>query len=85
MTVGIKFDNNHSVKNNLELVNKIEEIQIPQNSKLASFDVTNMYSNIPIGETIEITKSLLNTNGITPNVIEEIRKLLKDFSKLFYV
>lgn len=72
----INIVNDFSVKNNLELVDKIISTKIPTNAKLVSFDVTNMYSNIPIAETIKITQELLIINKIDSKKIDEAINLL---------
>jgi len=72
----ITFENNHSVKNNIELVNKIESIKIPHGAKLASFDIVNMYTNIPIEETIKITEDLLTKNGLKTTEKYELINIL---------
>jgi hypothetical protein len=36
-----------SVKNTVQLINDLLEILYDQNLKLASFDIINMYSNVP--------------------------------------
>ena len=48
----INLTNNTTVKNNIDLVNKTQHVHIPHNSTLASFDITNLYTNVPINETI---------------------------------
>ena len=47
----IKLVNHTSIKNNIELVHNIKYKHIPHNSTLASYDITNLYTNIPIPET----------------------------------
>lgn len=80
----LKIDNDTSVKNNMELTDKIISTEIPKNGKLASFDVTNMYSNIPVAETIKITRNLLRQNNVNENKIDEVITLLDVISKQNY-
>ncbi len=80
----IQIQNDHSIKNNIELVNKIESIDIPPTAKLASFDITNMYTNIPTQETIQITKELLQKNGIKKEKIDEIITLITTITEQNY-
>jgi len=42
------------VKNTTHLINDLKEIQYDQNLRLASFDIKNMYTNIPTSELITI-------------------------------
>ena len=53
------FNKNYSLKNSLELVDLIKELTIEPRHTFASFDIVNLYTNVPINETLEITKSLL--------------------------
>ena len=55
----IILDNNHSIKNNFDFIEKTKNIDIKNNFKLASFDIVNMYTSIPIDETISILKNNL--------------------------
>jgi hypothetical protein len=40
-----------NVKDSIKLIHNLENIQIDENTKLRSFDITNMYTNIPVSET----------------------------------
>lgn len=73
----IKLSNNTSIKNNMELVDKIRSVSIPHGAKFASFDIVNMYSNIPIEETLRITKDLLIQNQVEIVKVDEVMGLLK--------
>ncbi|XP_049842672.1 uncharacterized protein LOC126293473, partial [Schistocerca gregaria] len=57
------FDNNR----NLELIDRIKNIHIPDTATLISFDVTSMYTCIPINETINIITQRLKQQGNTPD------------------
>nr|XP_023025382.1 uncharacterized protein LOC111513411 [Leptinotarsa decemlineata] len=48
----INRNNNHSVKNSMELTDRISTPNVSTNTKLFSFDIKNMYPNIPINESI---------------------------------
>ena len=51
-----------NVKSSLHLMNDLKEIPLDQNLRLASFDVGNMYSNVPTGE-----KKFAFLNSCVPN------------------
>lgn len=74
-TVDCSF--NHTVSNNLELVNKIKDINIPENSYLISLDISNLFTNIPIEEVVEIIKNKLSEKNTDTDTQEEIIILLK--------
>uniref|UniRef100_A0A8D9DWV2 Reverse transcriptase domain-containing protein n=1 Tax=Cacopsylla melanoneura TaxID=428564 RepID=A0A8D9DWV2_9HEMI len=46
----IKFQPKRSLKNNREFVEKIKNIVIPENAKLISFDVKNLFPSVPVQE-----------------------------------
>lgn len=58
----LHFDLDLHVTNSYELIEKIQDITIPNNAIFMSFDVTNMYSNIPVIETLSILKENLIKN-----------------------
>ena len=60
-----QIDNNIAVKNNTDLVTKIKDIHIPHNATLASFNVKNLCTNIPISETITILQKKTQTEQHT--------------------
>ncbi|XP_049832300.1 uncharacterized protein LOC126272991 [Schistocerca gregaria] len=69
-----KFEETYSVKNSYELINCLKEIQIPDTARFASLDITNLYTNIPVKETIEIIKNnlLKHKNLALPEIYEFI-------------
>jgi hypothetical protein len=50
----------------------LRQISIDGNTKLASLDISNMYTNIPISETKNILRHALVNNLVQPNEIQEI-------------
>ena len=53
--------------------------------RLASFDVTNLYTNVPVDETMTILRnSLINTNRLGRIEIDELMQLLKTILKQNY-
>ena len=58
-------------------MNKTQHIHIPHNSTLASFDITNLYTNVPIKETLITLEQLLKLNNIPETHINEIINLTK--------
>ena len=69
--------NNHSIKNSIEFINKIQNINIKKSYKIASLDIVNLYTNIPVTETICLVKeNLMNSHNLNSQQINEIIKLL---------
>lgn len=62
------YTNKYTIKNSRILAHKIKDIKIPQNGKFVSFDITNLYTNIPVTETIELIKRNLLTYGKVSNI-----------------
>ena len=56
----LKFQNHTAIKNGIELIRNIKKKHIPHNSTLASFDITNLYTNIP---TSEMLANMLKQNN----------------------
>ena len=44
----INLKNKYTIKNSLELAKKLTNIQITKEIKMASYDINNLYTNIPI-------------------------------------
>jgi hypothetical protein len=65
----------YNVKDSIELIHNLENLQIDENTKLCSFDITNMYTNIPINETKHIISEVLNDNE-TPTVEKQELEIL---------
>jgi len=59
----------------MHLIADLQEIPYNQNLRLASFDITNMYTNIPTHDLATIIKEICKKNHIDPNIIEDIIKL----------
>jgi hypothetical protein len=73
----LNYTQDYSVKNSLDLISKIKDVNIPTNTMFISFDVSNMYTNIPTKETMEILKENLRKNNVPKNELDDISKLLK--------
>lgn len=69
--------NNRSLKNSQDLIDKIKHNKWDKNTKMTSLDAINMYTNVPIGDTIIMVEQLLLTNGLSNNETNEVIILLK--------
>lgn len=73
----LKFNSRHSIKNSLELIKCLKNIELPNNSNLVSFDVVSLFSSIPTLELINIIYTNLHSNSnLSNNEILEIKTLL---------
>lgn len=74
----LNWESNFSILNTTELVNNIKNINIPDNSYFISFDIKDMYSNIPPRETLTILEQdLRNSNNLNNQQIRDIIQLTK--------
>ena len=86
------FSTKFQIKNSIELIKKIEFIKLPNNAKVISFDVTNLFPSIPVQDTITLVEKLLtskNTDIIIKQDILEVLKICLDqnyfeFNGTFY-
>jgi hypothetical protein len=62
----------YNIKNTTQLTQELKQITIDNNTKLASLDISNMYTNIPIAETKNILKQALINNLTQQNELDEI-------------
>ena len=80
----ITFKNHSAVRDTIHLVETIKNTHIPHNSTLASFDITNLYTNIPIAETLEILENMLKQNNTPQHTINEIINITNTITKQNY-
>lgn len=79
------FDKNYSLKNSYDFIDKTKETTLKQHQQLVSFDVENLYTNVPVGKTIElVTKNLREKSNLLPEAINEISILLTEVLKQNY-
>lgn len=72
----IEFNPKYVLKNSQDLIAKIKDVKIPDNSFLISLDVTNLYTNVPVEEVKEIVKEHLITNNIDQEILNNYVSLL---------
>lgn len=81
----IIIQNDNSISNSMHLINITKDIRIENNYKLASFDITNLYTNVPTQKTIEILKNNLeNTGKLEQHIINELLYILDKILKQNY-
>jgi hypothetical protein len=66
-----------NVRNSTHLIEDLHEIPYDQNIRIASFDITSMYTNISTHDLMTIIKEICQNNQIDINVQEDIMKLTK--------
>ena len=61
-----------NIKNTTELIQALKESPLNPDHKLASPDISNMYSNIPIAETRNIPNSIMKSNLLDSQTRQEL-------------
>ena len=71
------FDNfeTHNIRNSLDLVEKIRDIQLSDKDKLVSFDVVNLFPSVPKQQILKLLIKWLQEIGMKEEEIEENRML----------
>ncbi|KAL4706168.1 hypothetical protein ACJJTC_015036 [Scirpophaga incertulas] len=65
------FQPAHTIKNSLELLQKIQYLQVPEGAILVSFDVVNLFPNIPLSRCKAVIKDILFESVVEPqNIID---------------
>jgi hypothetical protein len=72
------------VKNTEHLINDLIEIHYEQELKFASFDITNMYTNVPMNELIHFIELMCVQHDIKEETKYEIMKISQTLIKQNY-
>jgi len=62
----------YNVKNSIQLMNDISQIPFFPELKLASLDISNMYTNIPTKDLINIINTICKKHNLEEKIIREI-------------
>jgi hypothetical protein len=73
-----------NIKNTQDLLRNLKDTPVLPHYKLASLDVTNLYSNIPVLETKTILADILTQNIIDPKAQQELLKWFDVITKENY-
>lgn len=76
--------NSFSLKNSYDLIDKTKDIKVLQHHTLASFDMVNLYTNVPVPDTLDIVEKHLNNSNLLPEAVNEFMSLLKEILKQNY-
>lgn len=81
----IIINNNHSIKNSIELVNTINSSNINSQYTMASLDIVNLFTNVPVETTINLVRDNLSSNSnLTVDTINELVSMLEIVLKQNY-
>jgi hypothetical protein len=67
----------YNVKSTIQLMNELMDIPYDPNIKSASFDISNMYSNIPTKDLIITLKKLCKVNNTDNKTTRDIIKIIQ--------
>ena len=77
----MKGKNGHAVKNSAEFVEIVKVLEIPPGRKMLSFDVSALFTSIPIDFALQAVRSKLSQDtswhSLTPLNLEQILRLLE--------
>jgi len=65
----------YNVKNSISLANDLTKLKIDENHRMITFDIADLYVNIPITETLAITKHLLSEHNDEHTTIQMLMLL----------
>jgi len=71
----IAFPNIYNVPNLVHLMKELADIPYVPDLRLASLGISNMFSNIPIKEILDIIEITCRNNTLEPTVIQEILQI----------
>ena len=71
------MDNKYNIKNSIELTKQLKNVHLSPNSKFISLDIKDMFTNIPVEETINIIQQQLTVLDKDKNLIEQLVKVLR--------
>jgi hypothetical protein len=72
----LKFNPPYTVKNSLELIDKIQHTKVNSNNILVSFDVVSLFTSVPVNELKVALNSHIDTLNINPVVKSDLVNLL---------
>jgi hypothetical protein len=75
----LTLKNQYNVKNSTNLATDLTKLKLNKNHILITYDIKDLYVNIPIDETITITKSMLLKNNnaqVTQQIITLMENIL---------
>ena len=75
---GIKLEENYSLKNTYEFFGKTRNLRVSSSHRMCSLDITNLYTNVPVDETLVILERILKESGVyDEEIIKDVIELLK--------
>ena len=73
----INYRSGYSIKNSIHLCDTLQDFTMPPNCLLVSFDISNLFTNVPIPECLQSVRSLLSTSEFPDVVVHQMYSLLE--------
>ncbi|KAJ4441572.1 hypothetical protein ANN_11428 [Periplaneta americana] len=80
----LKMDNRYSLNNSQQLIERLQRLSINKSTKLVSLDIENLYTNIPLDETLKIISEKLHKLNTDEKIINQLMQLLSVCTKQNY-
>ena len=77
ITSYLPLQHQYNIKNSIDLAHDLKNITIKDEYQMISFDIKDLYVNIPIDETINIAKTLLMARNNNKNTTLQMIQLIK--------
>ena len=77
---------NSNIKNNVDLISRLNQTNNISNHKMVSFDVTALFTNVPVDDLLNFLKEKLSTVSLphsTDTILELIKLCVKDCKFVF--
>lgn len=71
------FHPKFSLKNSLDLIDKVKEVNLPHNAKLMSLDVESLFTNVPFEECLQILEGHFERQRVHPGEADELISLTR--------
>ncbi|XP_039278689.1 uncharacterized protein LOC120350210 [Nilaparvata lugens] len=71
------FKPTYSIRNSSDLIEKIQDIKLQSTNKLVSFDVKNLFTSVPVKESMNIAESIIKEANIGDNQTQDFMNCLK--------
>jgi len=81
----LNLQNQYNVKDSITLANDLINLKIDANHRLTTFDIKDLYVNIPIRETLRIAKKYLSRDNDDKLTTEQIITLLQVILQQNYI
>jgi hypothetical protein len=66
-----------NVKNSVQLIYDVSELEVNAHTRSCSFDISNIYTNIPQEIVIDIIKTLMNTQETDSGIVIDVISLIE--------